>query len=462
METEIEEVLSRAVGSFIDPDGLFRKKLEAKARGEHKKDIIIKLGADPTRPDIHLGHAVILRKLRQFQDMGAKVVFVVGDFTAKIGDPEGKSKVRPEIEQEEVQKNAATYIDQIGKILRTDPETFTWIRNSDWFTGVTDIFMPPGTEVKIETPDGGKLVVDGNSFPGKAAIYESTRMQKAISKEIRNISLITFMWTLRHLTHSRLIERDMFQDRIKKGSELYMHEMMYPVLQGIDSAMIARIYGSCDLEVGGTDQTFNMLMGRDIMKTNGLEPQAVLSFDILPGLDGKEKMSKSLDNYVGITDEAGDMFGKIMSIKDESIPVFFKLATYTPMKEIEEIEKKLKAGKENPKDIKMALAKQIVSEYHGQNAAKKAEESFIETFSNKGVPEDVLAVRADKGSKLVDIMLEAGIVESKAEWRRLVEEGAVTNVETEEKVTSSNETFEAEGSITFKVGKRRFIKIEIK
>jgi tyrosyl-tRNA synthetase len=387
------------------------------------------------------------------------VVFVVGDFTAKIGDPEGKSKVRPEIEQAEVEKNAETYIAQIGKILRTDPAAFAWIRNSDWFTGVTDIFMPPGTEVKIETSGGQEIVVDGNSFPGKAAIFESTRMQRSISKEIRNISLITFMWTLRHITHSRLIERDMFQDRINKGAELYMHEMMYPVLQGIDSAMIARVYGSCDLEVGGTDQTFNMLMGRDIMKANNLEQQAVLSFEILPGLDGKEKMSKSLDNYVGITDKAEEMYGKIMSIRDESIPVFFRLATYAPLSEIEQIEKRLEAGKENPKDIKMSLARQIVSEYHGEASANKAEENFVETFSNKGVPEDMLVVEKEEGTKLVDALLDAGIIESKTEWRRLIEEGAVTRVDTDQKITKADEVLSE--AMVLKVGKRRFIKLVV-
>lgn len=460
METDLEELLKRGVGTFIDPEDNFRNKLKLKAKGEYKKDIIVKLGIDPTRPDIHLGFAVVLRKLRKFQDLGVKVVFLIGDFTARIGDPEGKSKVRPELEHAEVEKNAKTYIDQVGKILRTDPEVFAWIRNSDWFTGVTDIYMPPGSEVKIETPDGNKLVVEGNSFPGKAAVFESTRMQKALSKDIHNISLITFMWTLRHFTYSKLIERDMFQDRIKKGGELYMHEMMYPILQGIDSLMIARIYGSCDLEVGGTDQTFNMLMGRDVMKMNDLEPQSVLSFDILPGLDGKEKMSKSLDNYVGITEDPNQMFGKMMSIPDESIPTFFRLATYTPIKEIEEIEKKLKSNKENPRDIKMVLARQIVSEYHGENEAEKAEENFIETFSNKGVPKDIETVEVEKGSLIVDILLNAKIIDSKTEWRHLVEEGAVTNLESGEKIISTTEV--VSDLIILKIGKRRFIKIKTK
>jgi tyrosyl-tRNA synthetase len=442
---DVQEVISRAVSTFVDPENTFQKKLEAKAKGEYEGDIVIKLGVDPTRPDIHLGHAVILRKLRQFQDMGAKVVFLVGDITAQIGDPTGKSKVRPEISQEEVAKNMKTFLDQVGKILRTEPEVFSWITNSEWFIGPTDI--APDKNAKVEV--NGQQI-DSNSILAKSLIYENTRLQKTAlkSSDIYGISLLNLLSVLRRTTHSRLIDRDMFQERLKNGEELYMHEMMYPILQGLDSVAIARIYGSCDLEIGGTDQTFNMLMGRDMMKISGLKEQAVMSLEILPGLDGKEKMSKSLDNYIAITDEPSNMYGKVMSIPDEVMPVYFRLATYTPLEEVEKIDKEIKSGKGNPRDTKMRLARQIV-----------AEADFIETFSKGGIPKDVETVKASKGDKLVDILLTQSVIASKTEWRRLIDDGAVKVAETDERISEADATLEED--VTLKVGKRRFIKIEL-
>ena len=452
---DVQEVLSRAVSTFVDPDNAFRDKLEKKQKGEYDRDIVIKLGVDPTRPDIHLGHAVLLRKLRQFQDLGAKVIFLVGDVTASIGDPTGKSKVRPEISGAEIQKNMQTYLDQMGKILSTDPKVFAWITNSEWFVNVTDIAAPAST-VELD----GKSI-DPNSFLGKAILYENTRIQRTSLKKdaIATSSLINFLSFLKGITHSRLIARDMFQERIAKGEELYMHEMMYPVLQGIDSVMIARIFGSCDLEIGGTDQTFNMLMGRDTMRMAQLPEQSVMSLEILPGLDGKEKMSKSLDNYIAITDAPNDMYGKVMSIPDTAIAVYFRLATYTPVEEVENIEKELSGGKTNPKDVKMRLARQIVAEYHGEEAAKSAEANFVETFSKGGIPTDIETVQAAAGDKLVDILLGQSVVESKSEWRRLVDDGAVRNAETDQKIENPDAALEA--PIILKVGKRRFIKIDI-
>jgi tyrosyl-tRNA synthetase len=387
MDKDVDELLSRGVGTFVDLDGAFKKKLLKKIKGEYDKDIIVKLGVDPSRPDIHLGHAVIMRRLRQFQDLGCKVVFIIGDFTARIGDPTGRSKVRPELELAEVEKNAQTYIDQVGKILRTDQAVFSWIRNSDWFTNVTDINLPDDYQINMDINTKGKnlkIPIPPNSFVGKAVAFEQSRMQSKIAKVKDSVSVITLsnlLWTLRNLTHSRLIERDMFQERIKGGQELYLHEMMYPVLQGLDSYVLSQIYGSCDLEIGGTDQTFNMLIGRDIMKSNNVPEQSVMSLELIVGTDGKEKMSKSLDNYIAITDTPSDMFGKVMSIPDHIISQYFLLATYTPLGEIEEIKNKLHDGKTNPKDIKMRLAKEIVAIYHGEAAAKVAENDFLETFS---------------------------------------------------------------------------------
>lgn len=452
---DVQEALSRAVASFIDPDDSFRKKLEAKINGTYDKDIVVKFGVDPTRPDIHLGHAVLLRKLRALQDLGCKVIFLVGDVTASIGDPTGRSKVRPELSGEEIAANMKTFLDQVGKILRTEPEVFSWITNSEWFLNVTDIMAGPDTKLEV---DGKPL--EPNSLLGKALLFENTRMQKtALEKsQIVTVTLRQFIATLRHITHSRLIARDMFQERLEKGEELYMHEMMYPVMQGIDSFAIAQIYGSCDLEIGGTDQTFNMLMGRDVMKMSNLPEQSVLSLEIIPGLDGKEKMSKSLDNYIAITDAPNDMFGKVMSVPDAVIPTYFRLATYTPTEEIGEIERRLSSGKENPRDLKMRLAHEIVAIYHGEEAAMSAEKNFIETFSKGGIPSDVETVKAAKGEKLVDVLLAHKVVESKTEWRRLVDDGAVSHAETGDKISSADALLES--AIVLRVGKKRFIKIE--
>lgn len=465
MNGDVEEILSRGVGELVDPQGLFKTKLLKKAKGEYEKDIIIKLGVDPTRPDIHLGHAVVLRKLRQFQDLGCKVVFLVGDFTARIGDPSGRDKTRPEVEQAEVEKNAQTYIAQVGKILRTESEVFSWIRNSDWFTNITDLNLPDdyevGMDVNIEEKKA-KIKIPPNSFIGKALVFEQTRMQVrnlGLKDRVSVITLLNVLWCLKHLTHSRLIERDMFQERIKNGQELYMHEVLYPVLQGIDSFVLSKIYGSCDLEIGGTDQTFNMLVGRDVMKGNGLEQQAVLSLEILPGLDGREKMSKSLDNYIAITDAPGEMFGKVMSLPDASIGAYLKLATYSPMSEIEKTEKELKNLKINPKDAKIKLAQAIVSIYHGEELAREAKDDFVRTFSDGGMPKDAQTVRAKKGSKLIDILLDEKIVDSRTEWRRLVKNGAVKNIQEGTKIESPEETLSSD--VALKVGKHRFILIRV-
>ena len=235
-----------------------------------------------------------------------------------------------------------------------------------------------------------------------------------------------------------------------------MHEMMYPVLQGIDSYVIAQLFGSCDLEVGGTDQTFNMLMGRDVMKMNNKESQAVLSFELREGLDGKEKMSKSLDNYIGITDEPADMYGKVMSVPDELIGRYFTLATYTPRTEIEEIERNIQDEKMHPKDLKMRLAREIVSMYHGEDKAKEAEEMFVNTFQKGGVPENVLELDLS-GKDFCESLVEAGVVKSKSEYRRLVESGAVSIVESGEKITDFS--INPPPKSVVRIGKTRFVKI---
>ncbi|MEO8637937.1 MAG: tyrosine--tRNA ligase, partial [Candidatus Taylorbacteria bacterium] len=407
---EIEELFSRGVAEFIDPEGKFKEKLIKKTKGENSGNIVIKFGVDPTRPDIHLGHAVVLRKLRKFQDLGCKVIFLVGDFTATIGDPSGKSKVRPEIEQAEVEKNVKSFLDQVGKILTLDTSVFSWIRNSDWFYGVTDLEPKNAVRVFFQT-----TLVNPKSFIGKSILFSQTRMQKTHlkSKEIVSVSLKGLLWTLKHISFNRLVERDMFQERIKRGEELFMHEMMYPVLQGIDSFVLGEIFGSCDLEIGGTDQTFNMLTGRDVMRVNRRPQQAVLTVRILEGTDGKEKMSKSMENFIGITDSPSDMYGKIMSIPDSSIINYFTLCTYTPLSAIEETKKELENGKGNPKNVKMKLARETVAIYHGEDKASKALEDFRKTFEKGEMPEDVPEIQAKAGDELSSLLLESGFVESK-------------------------------------------------
>lgn len=450
---ELDELFTRGVGEFIDPSGIFRKKIET-----NPEKIVIKFGVDPTRPDLHLGHAVVLRKLRQMQDMGCKVVFLVGDITAQIGDPTGKSKIRPEIDLIEIQKNMKTYLDQVGKILNINEDVFSWTTNSDWFVSINDIIAPvrPVDLFKeYSKKQYGTEILPENDIFNKSLHWIDTRRQKNI---VKNYTFITLLAILKHISHGRLIERDMFQDRIKKGEAIFMHEMLYPVIQGIDSDAIYDIYGSCDLEVGGTDQHFNMLVGRDVMEMNKKTPQAVLSFKLLEGTDGKEKMSKSLDNYIGITDEPNDMYGKVMSIPDSSIGNYFELCTFTPLLELENIRKGLLDGSLHPKEIKMNLAKQIVAIYHGEEKSQKAEESFVSTFQKGEIPEEMIEIKLEENKTLMDVLVEGKVLSSKGEFRRLVEEGAVTNLENNEKITDAN--FIPEVGMKFKIGKRKFLKIK--
>lgn len=469
-ESLISEILERGVGTFVDPDGSFRKKLIAKAKGEYTKDIIVKFGMDPTRPDIHLGHAVVLRKLRQMQDIGCKIVFLIGDFTTLIGDPTGKSKVRPELDFETVAKNMTTYLDQVDKILLVerdgsgaivDSPLFSWMRNSDWFFNVTDISVEGASKhaltIKDETT-GNLIEVPSTSFVAKAAVFENTRMQKSFlgRTTTHTVSVVNLLSVLRKITNAQLLERDMFQDRINSNTPLFMHEMLYPVAQGIDSELIALIYGSCDLEVGGTDQTFNLLMGRKVMEMTGKEPQAVLSFSLLVGTDGKEKMSKSLDNYIAVTDEPKDMFGKIMSLPDALLPSYFELCTFTPMEEVGKIIAGLTSGKSHPKELKMQLAQQIVEIYHGRANGEAARKAFVDTFQNKGLPDDIPEIKTAKGTLLAEILLEAAQVASKSEFRRLVDEGAI-RIGGEEKI--EDPFYKVNDDLVLKIGKHRFVKI---
>lgn len=265
--------------------------------------------------------------------------------------------------------------------------------------------------------------------------------------------MASFLRTLRKLTHARLIERDMFQDRLNKGDELFMHEMMYPVLQGVDSYALSKIYGSCDLEIGGNDQTFNMMIGRDVMKMNNQSPQAVMAMNVLVGTDGKEKMSKSLDNYIAITDEPWDMYGKIMSIGDSLIGEYFELCTFTPLSDIEQIKKQVEAG-ENPKELKMRLAREIVSIYHGEEKAKKAEQDFINKFQKKDNIDNFIEINKDS---IVESLLEKQIVSSRSDLRRLVSQGAIKDIESDQKIENIEDLKEGK---KYKIGAKNFVEIK--
>jgi tyrosyl-tRNA synthetase len=448
-EKLIQDILERGVDQFIDPNGVFLEKLK-----KTPSDIIIKFGVDPTRPDLHLGHAVILRKLKKFQDLGCKVVFLIGTLTAQIGDPTGKNELRPEIDNSEIEKNMKTYLEQCGLILSTKISVFSWIVNSDWFVTVHDVLGIKNNYLKREV-DFRKIEsnfpLDEKDIFNRADNWSKTRMQK---EKIHTRTFLNILAILRKISFSRLIERDMFQERIKKGLSIHMNEMIYPIIQGIDSDAIFQYYGACDLEIGGTDQYFNMFIGRDVMEISGHPPQSVLSLKILEGLDGKEKMSKSLNNCINLTDEFNDMFGKVMSIRDDLIKKYFELCTELPLEEIKKVDLN------NPKEAKLRLASEIVALYHGEKKALEAKENWEKTFSKKEIPENIEEVFSKKGEMLSDFLVSQKILNSKGEWRRLVEGNAIHDLSLGENIRDFN--FKIEKDLTLKIGKKRFIKIKIK
>jgi len=391
MNNKIKNLLERGVVDVIEKDSL-EKKLNS------SKKLRIKFGADPTAPDLHLGHAVALRKLKEFQDLGHKIIFIIGDFTAKIGDPSGKNKTRPPLSEIEIKKNTQTYLQQIGKIL--DVQKIKIYKNSQWFS-----------KMKLE--------------------------------DLIRLSA--------KLTVAKILERDDFEKRIKNKIEIYYHETLYPLLQAYDSVMV-----EADVEIGGSDQIFNMLVGRDLQKKMGQEPQDVLTVPLLVGLDGKEKMSKSLKNYVGFNEMPQEQFGKLMSLPDELIIQYMKLLTDIPAEEIDEIEKKMKKKIVNPRDAKMRLAFEIVSFYHSEDEACKAKEEFERVFSRKEMPE--VEVSQNK-IKIIDFLAENSLVSSKSEARRLIEQKAV---EIDGKIIGDwrKETEVKDGAI-MRIGKRKFIKIKL-
>lgn len=366
------------------------------------KTLRIKLGMDPTAPDLHFGHTVVLNKLRQFQDLGHQVIFLVGDFTAQIGDPSGKNVTRPPLSKEQVLTNAQTYQEQVFKIL--DPEKTEVRFNSEWMDKMT-----------------------------------AADMVRLTSK----------------YTVARILERDDFQKRYSENRPIAVHEFLYSLTQAYDSVAL-----NCDVELGGTDQKFNLLVGRDIQREYGLLPQTVITMPILEGLDGVQKMSKSLGNYIGIFESANEMFGKIMSISDELMWRWFLLLSFRSLAEIEQLKAEAAQGR-NPRDIKFELAHELVSRFHDHAAADAAQEAFINRFAKGEVPEDLetVSLKAGDGIGIAHMLKEAGLVDSTSEAFRMIKQGAVKI--DGEKVDNKDLQLLAGFSGIVQVGKRRMIRIEI-
>ena len=397
------KIISKGTAEIIDLEELKQKLIKAK---EGNRQLIVKLGLDPTAPDIHLGHTVVLRKARQIQDLGHKVIIIIGDFTGMIGDPSGKSKTRKELSREEVLINAETYKKQIFKIL--DPEKTEVMFNSEW-------------------------------------------LAKLNFKDVVNLAS--------KYTVSRMLEREDFKNRFKAQQSIAIHEFMYPLMQGYDSIAI-----KSDIELGGTDQRFNILMGRTLQKEYKEEKQIAIFMPLLEGIDGIEKMSKSLGNYIGIDENGNDMYSKAMSIPDELIVKYYDLVTDIHPDEIEEIKKELANGKANPRDIKMKLAKEIVKLYHGEVVAKDSEDYFKLVFQKKSIPDDIKEMEIsnksmiNEQSTIFKIITHMEFAKSNREARRLVEQGAVKL--NGEKI--SNETaFNLKDGDVIQCGKSNFVKIII-
>ena len=390
--------IKHGVADLINEQDLV-KKIEKSIK--ENKPLVVKLGLDPTAPDIHLGHTVPLRKLRLFQEFGHQVVIVIGGFTARIGDPTGKSVTRPPLTKEEVLKNAETYKTQIFKEL--DPEKTIVRDNSEW----------------LESMNFADVLRLASSY-----------------------------------TVARMMERDDFSKRFKEGRPIGVHEFMYPLMQGHDSVAL-----HADVEFGGTDQTFNLLMGRHLQELEGQEPQVVITMPLLEGLDGIQKMSKSLGNYIGIDEEPKEMYGKAMSIPDELMMRYFMLVTDMSIEEQEDMAKRLESGELHPRDAKMQLARTIVRLYHGEEAALEAEEEFKRVFQQRAMPTDIPEYAMDAPTEPIFVpqfCTDAGLTASNGEARRSIKAGAFKV--NGEKYTEEN--LKLEDGMIVQVGKRKFVKIK--
>ncbi len=390
------KILSRGVVEII-PEEELKEKLEKSIK--ENRPLRIKMGADPSAPDLHLGHSVPLRKLRQFQDLGHEVYFLIGDFTGMIGDPTGKSSTRKRLTREEVLQNAETYKRQIFKIL--DPSKTNVVFNSSW-------------------------------------------CEKMYFADVLDL-------TSRY-TVARMLERDDFFKRYKENKPISLIEFMYPLIQGYDSVVL-----KADVEIGGTDQKFNLLVGRELQKEYGQTPQIVMTLPLLEGTDGVNKMSKSLGNYIGISEPPDQMFGKTMSIPDNLIVKYFELLTDVPLENIKEYEKKMKEG-ENPRDYKVLLAKTLVAQYYDNLTAERAFAEFERVFKEKGLPDEMEEFLVPGSMKIIDILLEAKVLPSKSEVRRMLQQNAV--YVNGERINDENYIISSGTETIIKVGKRKFLKVK--
>ncbi len=391
----IEELLTRGVFEVINRESL-KKKLQS------GKQLRIKLGVDVTAPDLHLGHTVVLFKLKQFQDAGHQIIFLIGDATTRIGDPSGRKKTRPILTETEIKQNAQTYLDQVGKILDLDKTEVR--RNSEWFDkmGFSDL-------VKLSS----------------------------------------------RFSVSRILERDDFTKRLKAKQDIRLHELFYSIMQGYDSVML-----KADLELGGTDQKFNLLAGRTMQKQLNQAEQDILTVPLLVGTDGKDKMGKSSGNYIGITESPKEQFGKIMSIPDHLIIPYFELLTDVPREEIDGFNDSLGEDSMNPRDLKARLAKEIVTKFHSAEAAEKAEKEFNRVFKEKEAPSEMPEIETTSPVLLIDLIVKNKLAPSKSEAKRLMEQGGVKL--DDQKLMDWQKKSVLKDNQILQVGKRKFVKISLK
>ena len=395
-------LIERGAVDVVSREDLVKKLKKSAESGVPLK---VKTGFDPTAPDLHLGHTVLIQKMKHFQDLGHDIYFLIGDFTGLIGDPTGKSETRKELTIDDVKRNAETYKEQIFKIL--DPEKTKVVFNSAWL--------------------------------GKLTSYDMIKLAS-------------------QLTVARMLEREDFKVRFENEKPISIHEFLYPLIQGYDSVAL-----QADVELGGTDQLFNLLMGRDLQRSWNQEPQVVITMPLLEGLDGVNKMSKSLGNYIGITESTGDIYGKVMSISDTLMFRYYDLLSDLPVDEIEILAQDMKDGKIHPKDVKKKLARELTARFYGAENATRAEESFEQVFKHHGLPENIPELVLEKGNGevwLPKLLVEAGLTESTSAARRLIKQQAVTL--DNEKVLDAEYSVQPGGDVLIKVGKRRFAKISFR
>jgi tyrosyl-tRNA synthetase len=391
------ELIRRGAEEII-PENELLKKLETSK--ENNEPLIIKLGCDPSRPDLHIGHGVVLRKLHHFQDLGHQAVLIIGDFTAMIGDPSGRNKTRPSLTLEEAKANADTYIEQSKVIL--DIDSLKIVYNSEWLN----------------------------------------------AKNFSDVVELASKYTV-----ARMLERDDFTKRYQSETPISLHEFLYPLAQGMDSVEL-----KADLELGGTDQKFNLLVGRDLQREYGQAPQCIVTLPLLEGTDGVEKMSKTYGNEIGLLDSPEEKYGKTMSISDDMIVKYFRLAADADDDKVESVEKILADGKTNPRDVKRELGRAIVELYHGADAAQAAEQHFDKIIVQKDIPDEMDEFELNSDQLLVEVIANADLTKSKGEARRLIKQNAVKL--DGETCSDINHTLTVGEEIIIKVGKRRFIKVK--